>query len=56
MSVRTLQLVITVGDYFGQGDLTLTADPTTLARTFRSRAYHKTSDLRNLQSIRKVFL
>lgn len=47
---------IDVGDYFGLGDLTATADPTTLDTTFRSRNYHKSTNLRALEALRKVFL
>lgn len=47
---------IAVGDYFGLGDLTATSDPTTLEGTYRSRQYHKSTDLRALQALRKVFL
>lgn len=47
---------ITEGDYLGQGDLTATADPTTLQGTYRIRQRHKTTDLRNLIALRKAFL
>lgn len=47
---------IAVGDYLGQGDLTVTADPTTIAGPFRIRQRQKTTDLRNLESLRKAFL
>lgn len=47
---------IVVGDYFAKGDQTATADPTTLDIAFRSRNYHRTTDLRNLHALRKVFL
>lgn len=47
---------VAVGDYFGQGDLTATADPTDLSTTFRARGYNKVTDLRALQALRKVFL
>lgn len=55
-AVVYLQSDITVGDYLGRGDLTAIADPTTLSGTFRSRNYHRTTDLRNLTALRKVFL
>ncbi len=50
---------VDVGDYFAQGKLKATADPTTLTspdRAYRSRQYNKTTDLRNLTALRKVFL
>ncbi len=55
-AVVYLSVDIAVGDYFGLGDLTSTNDPTTLAAAYRSRLYHKSTDLRALQSIRRVFL
>ncbi len=51
-----LSVDIAVGDYFGEGDFTATADPTTISGTFRSKQYHKSTDLRALQALRKVFL
>ncbi len=51
-----LAVDIDVGDYFGRGDLTATADPTTLDNAFRSRNFHRSTDLRALQALRKVFL
>ena len=45
-----------IGDYLAEGDLTATADPTTLAGTYRIRQYAKTSDLRNLDVLRKAIL
>ena len=51
-----LSVDIAVGDYFGLGDLTATNDPTSLPATYRSRQYHKSTDLRALQSIRRIFL
>lgn len=47
---------IAVGDYLGLGDLTATNDPTTIDDTYRVRQRHKSTDLRNLVAIRKVFL
>ncbi len=47
---------IAVGDYLGQGDLTETADPTTIDGPYRIQQRQKTSDLRNLTSLRKAFL
>jgi hypothetical protein len=47
---------IAVGDWFGLGDLTATNDPSTIIGTYRSRQYHKSTDLRALQALRKVFL
>ncbi len=47
---------IDVGDYFGRGDLTATLDPTTLDDAFRSRNYHRSTNLRALEALRKVFL
>lgn len=51
-----LESDIVVGDYFARGDETATSDPTTLSTAFRSRNYHRTTDLRNLNALRKVFL
>jgi len=47
---------ITVGDYFALGDHTATAVPTTLDVAFRSRNYGKSTDLRGLNALRKVWL
>lgn len=47
---------VAVGDYLGEGDLTATADPTTLSDVYRVRRYYKTSDLRNLDVLRKAIL
>ena len=51
-----LGIDIGVGDYLGQGDLTATSDPTSIAGPFRIRQRQKTTDLRNLQALRKAFL
>ena len=55
-AVLYLRVSAVVGDYFGEGDLTATADPTTLSGVFRSRATNKTTSLRSLEAIRKVIL
>lgn len=55
-AVVYLGVDVDVGDYLGLGDLTATNDPTTLSDTFRVRQQHRTTDLRNLISLRKVFL
>jgi len=47
---------IAQGDYLGLGDLTATNDPTTISDTYRIRQRHRTTDLRNLISLRKAFL
>lgn len=47
---------VAAGDYLGRGDLTATSDPTTIADTRRIRQYQRTTDLRNLRSIRKAYL
>lgn len=55
-SIVYLPSAIAVGDYLGLGDLTATADPTTITDTWRVRQHGRNTDLRNLQSVRKVFL
>ncbi len=55
-SVVYLPSEVAVGDYLGLGDLSATADPTTLDDTWRVKQHGRNTDLRNLQSIRKVFL
>ncbi|MEE8599213.1 MAG: hypothetical protein V3S69_06875 [Dehalococcoidales bacterium] len=48
---------IGVGDFMALGDLTATADPGALnGQAFRVRNYSKTTDLRNLNTLRKVWL
>ncbi len=47
---------INVGDYLGEGDLTATADPTTIAGPYRIRQRQKVTDLRNLEALRTAFL
>ena len=54
--VAYLGVDVDEGDYLGLGDLTATNDPTTIADTFRIQQRHRTTDLRNLLSIRKAFL
>ena len=51
-----LSIDIAVGDWFGLGDLTATNDPTVISATYRSRQFHRSTDLRSLQSLSKVFL
>ncbi len=55
-AILYLSIATAVGDYFGEGDLTATADPSTLSDTYRSRAGNKTTSLRSLEAIRKVIL
>lgn len=55
-SIVFISADVVVGDYLGRGDLTDTADPTTISGPRRIRQRQKTTDLRNLQSIRKAFL
>ena len=55
-SIVYLGTDIAVGDYLGQGDLVATPDPTTISGPRRIRQRQKTTDLRNLLSIRKAFL
>lgn len=56
MAIVYLNTNIAVGDYLGLGDSITTPIPTTLTTAHRVRQMHKTSDLRNLLVIRKVFL
>lgn len=51
-----LSVDVAVGDYFVRGDQTAIADPTTISDAFRARQYHRTTDLRALIALRKVFL
>lgn len=48
---------INVGDYLAEGDLTATADPTTIhGSAYRVRNYSKVTDLRALNALRKAWL
>lgn len=47
---------VVAGDYLGRGDLTATADPTTIDGPYRIRQRMKVTDLRNLTAIRTAFL
>lgn len=47
---------VTPGDYLAEGDLTATADPTTITDTWEVRQYHRNTDLRNLNTTRKAFM
>ena len=51
---------VDIGDFLAQGDHTspTVTDPTTLTspRAYRVRQRHRTTDLRNLVALRKVFL
>jgi len=57
-SVVYLQTDISIGDYLGLGDHATTpvANPTSLTSAHRIRQRNKTTDLRNLTSLRKAFL
>ena len=47
---------VEVGDYLGYGDSIATADPTSLSSTHRIMQRFRTTDLRALTSLWKVFL
>ena len=48
---------ITVDDYLALGDLTGQADPQAAnLETYQVRAFQKSTDLRNVRAVRKVFL
>jgi hypothetical protein len=51
-----LSVDVDPGDYLAEGDLTATPDPATLTAAYRVRNKHKTTDLRALVALRKVFL
>ncbi len=54
-----LEIDVAIGDFLAQGLHNAVADPTTLTgdnRSYRARMRNKTTDLRNLVSLRKVFL
>ena len=55
--VAYLNTDVSVGDFVGLGDLTATPDPGTLnGSAYRIRNYGKTTDLRNLNILRKLWL
>lgn len=43
-------------DYLAQGDLTSTANPTTLTDAFRIKRFDRITDLRNVATLRRAFL
>ena len=47
---------VNVGDYLANGNYCNIAQPTDTAISHRICQYHRTTDLRNLVSLRKVFL
>lgn len=47
---------VTAGDYLALGDETASSNPGTLPTGERIRAYGKVTSLRNVQSLRKVWL
>ena len=47
---------VAVGDFLVRGDETAESDPTSVSGTFRARNYNKTTNLRNVMALRKVFL
>lgn len=47
---------VQIGDYLARGDLTAQADPTVVSGAWKIRDYHRQTDLRNLETIRKAVL
>ncbi len=47
---------VAIGDYLAEGDLTATADPTTLANAWEIKQFSRNTDLRNINTIRKAFM
>lgn len=55
-AVAYLSTDVSEGDYVALGDLTTTPDPTSLSAAYRVRGRMNVTDLRNTQTLRKVFL
>jgi hypothetical protein len=53
-SIVYLDVDVDIGDYLAEGDFTTEADPSDIGHRVRQR--HRTTDLSNLTSLRKVFL
>lgn len=55
-SIAYVEVDIDVGDYLALGDHTLTADPTTIDTAFRCESFQKVTDLRAVETVRKVMM
>lgn len=55
-TIAYLESDVDVGDYVIEGDYSDVVDPTTLTQAFRVKQFAKSSDLRNVEVIRKVWL